>query len=85
MSRWMNAAGVAVTATIALPTLAAAEQSAPPAARDAAREAPVKDCTRFNGRHGYYGNPWCTPEEQERWDKWEAERLRAARTGLTPP
>jgi hypothetical protein len=31
-------------------------------------EAPLKDCTRFNGRWGYYGNPWCTPAEQLRWD-----------------
>jgi hypothetical protein len=38
------------------------------------RVAPVKDCTRFNGRSGYYGNPWCTPQEQARWDRWSAER-----------
>lgn len=38
------------------------------------REAPPKDCTRFNGRIGYYGNPWCTPAEQARWDKWSAQR-----------
>ncbi len=34
--------------------------------------APVKDCTRINGRFGYYGNPWCTPAEQARWDAWSA-------------
>jgi hypothetical protein len=34
------------------------------------REAPIKDCTRINGRYGYYGNPWCTPAEQARWDNW---------------
>jgi hypothetical protein len=36
---------------------------------------PVKDCTRINGRWGYYGNPWCTPAEQYRWDRAEARRL----------
>ena len=38
----------------------------------ATRDAPVKDCTRINGRYGYYGNPWCTPAEQARWDRWSA-------------
>jgi hypothetical protein len=37
-------------------------------------EVPLKDCTRFNGRWGYYGNPWCTPAEQLRWDRWDAQR-----------
>ncbi|MTD95252.1 hypothetical protein GIW81_13010 [Hyphomicrobium sp. xq] len=36
---------------------------------------PVKDCTRFNGRWGYYGNPWCTPAEQLAFDRAEARRL----------
>jgi hypothetical protein len=36
--------------------------------------APVKDCTRFNGRWGYYGNPWCSPAEQDRFDRWSAAR-----------
>ena len=40
----------------------------------AARDAPIKDCTRINGRYGYYGNPWCTPAEQARWDQWSAQR-----------
>ncbi len=31
--------------------------------------APVKDCTRINGRWGYYGNPWCTKAEQQQWDR----------------
>ena len=40
-----------------------------------AYQAPVKDCTRFNGRWGYYGNPWCTPAEQQAlWDRAEARR-----------
>lgn len=38
------------------------------------RDAPVKDCTRLNGRFGYYGNPWCTPAEQARWDRWTARQ-----------
>ncbi len=39
-------------------------------------EQPLKDCTRLNGRYGYYGNPWCTPAEQKRWDRWQAGRAR---------
>lgn len=35
---------------------------------------PIKDCTRLNARMGYYGNPWCTPAEQARWDRYEARR-----------
>jgi hypothetical protein len=41
-----------------------------------ASSAPVKDCTPFNGRWGYYGNPWCTAAEQERWNRWDANRRR---------
>lgn len=33
---------------------------------------PPKECHRFEGRNGYYGNPWCTEEEQLRWDRWDA-------------
>jgi hypothetical protein len=36
---------------------------------------PLKDCTLFNGRGGYYGNPWCTPAEQLAFDRAEARRL----------
>ena len=36
---------------------------------------PVKDCTRVNGRWGYYENQWCTPAEQQAWDRAEARRL----------
>ena len=35
---------------------------------------PLKDCTRINGRWGYYGNPWCTAREQDAWDRFEARR-----------
>ena len=24
------------------------------------KPSPPKDCTKLNGRNGYYGNPWCT-------------------------
>jgi hypothetical protein len=43
-------------------------------ARRAYADASVKDCTRLNGRWGYYGNPWCSPAEQLRWDRWDARR-----------
>lgn len=36
---------------------------------------PVKNCTKVNGRNGYYANPFCTPEEQRRFDIWEARQL----------
>jgi hypothetical protein len=39
-------------------------------------DAPVKDCTRLNGRVGYYANPWCTPAEQDRFDRWDAKRVK---------
>ncbi len=39
------------------------------------RPAPVlKDCTRLNGRFGYYGNPWCSPAEQRAWDRATSRR-----------
>jgi hypothetical protein len=59
-------------------TLAAIATSPSYAGRKSARTAqplPVKDCTRINGRSGYYGNPWCTPAEQLAWDRAEARRL----------
>lgn len=37
-------------------------------------QAPVKDCTPFNGRFGYYGNPWCTPAEQRAWERATSRR-----------
>ncbi len=40
------------------------------------RDGRIKDCARINGRYGYYGNPWCTPREQARWDKWSARKHR---------
>ena len=38
--------------------------------------APLRDCTRINGRWGYYGNPWCTAAEQARWDRWSDRQSR---------
>ncbi len=40
-----------------------------------ATSAPLKDCTRYNGNWGYYGNPWCTKAEQALWDRAEARRI----------
>jgi len=42
--------------------------------RDKVVESRIRDCTRINGRWGYYGNPWCTLAEQLRWDRWDARR-----------
>jgi hypothetical protein len=42
---------------------------------------PPKDCTRLNGRWGYYGNPWCTRKEQLRWDRWDAARAARSASG----
>jgi len=63
---------------IALVLVAAAAVGVPAEAgsRKGVRSAPpVKDCTRINGRWGYYGNPWCTPAEQLAFDRAEARRL----------
>lgn len=43
--------------------------------RSSRNAVPLKDCTRLNGRWGYYGNPWCTPAEQRAFDVWEARRI----------
>lgn len=64
-------AGLAV---VGLTGTANANEAANEGQRNTVREAPIKDCTRLNGRFGYYGNPWCTPEEQARWDKWSAKQ-----------
>jgi hypothetical protein len=60
-------------------TLAAMAASPSLADRKSARTAQpppaLKDCTRVNGRWGYYGNLWCTPAEQQAWDRAEARRL----------
>jgi hypothetical protein len=52
----------------------AAKKSRP--LRQTLADATVKDCTRFNGRIGYYGNPWCNAAEQARWDRWDAAQAK---------
>jgi hypothetical protein len=75
MAPLMRAACIMMAATAVLSSPAAADRGTAPASRKAVPAAPIKDCTRFNGRFGYYGNPWCTPAEQARWDRYEARRL----------
>jgi hypothetical protein len=75
MTPWIRVAGFAFAATAAMAATAVAENETPSAPQEQATTQPPKDCTRFNGRQGYYGNPWCTPEEQVRWDRYEAKRL----------
>ena len=68
---WVGCAGL-----LALPAIADERRAAREASQHRlAGERPIKDCTRHNARAGYYANPWCTPEEQDRWDRWEARRL----------
>ena len=64
----------------ALPLIGALEAASAErrkATRQAGVEQPPKDCTRYNSRYGFYGNIWCTPAEQNRFDRWDAARLRA--------
>jgi hypothetical protein len=79
MRNTMNASvRVALLAFVATAGVSAQGLAAEPGKYDASRQvasnAPVKNCTRINGRMGYYGNPWCTPAEQARWDRWDARR-----------
>jgi hypothetical protein len=69
LSIWV---GVAIAAAVAGPAIAEGYRAHK--SGQYAREAPVRDCTRINGKYGYYGNPWCTHQEQARWDRWEASR-----------
>jgi hypothetical protein len=43
--------------------------------RSGLRLAAPKDCTPYNGRFGYYGNPWCTAAEQRAWEIHTARRF----------
>lgn len=70
------AAAVVVAALSALPPAASADPAKTSRVRQSAALSPPKDCTRFNGRFGYYPNPWCSPAEQERWDRWEVARAK---------
>jgi hypothetical protein len=65
--------------TILLASAVAFTSPADAAKRRSARAwqpAPVKDCTRINGRSGYYGNPWCTKAEQDAWDRATSRPVR---------
>lgn len=78
MSHTLRAARVLLVgvAVFALPAQATEQRRAQPThSGQANSERPVKDCTRYNGTYGFYGNRWCTAEEQERWDRWEARRI----------
>ncbi len=72
----MCAAAVVVAAFSTLPLAASADPAKTSRVRQSATLSPPKDCTRFNGRFGYYANPWCSYAEQERWDRWEAARAK---------
>lgn len=37
---------------------------------------PLKDCTRYNSRYGFYGNIWCSEREQQLWDRYGTGRKR---------
>ena len=59
---------------IALVFVTSFAASAESRARKSAPLTVLKDCTRFNGNWGYYGNPWCTKAEQAAWDRATARR-----------
>jgi hypothetical protein len=63
------ALALATALTVAGPAESGSRKYAPTAST------PIKDCTRFNGNWGYYGNPWCTKAEQVLWDRAEARRV----------
>jgi hypothetical protein len=63
-----------VAAILALDAMGAIGTAHANKARRYNADPPIKDCTRINGRWGYYGNFWCTPAEQLRWDRWQARR-----------
>ena len=64
---------IALALTVASALAAPAESRSRKYVR--AYQAPVKDCTRINGCWGYYGNPWCSPTEQQAFDRAEARSL----------
>jgi hypothetical protein len=70
----MLRAVICIAIAIVAATIPGASTEARGKQRGKLAEAPIKDCTRLNGRWGYYGNPWCTPVEQLRWDRWDAQR-----------
>lgn len=72
-------AGILALIPVLVSGAASANAGSGSAPRQASDGSPPKNCVRVNSRFGYYGNPWCTPDEQLRWDRWEAKRLRAGR------
>lgn len=76
----MKAIGAAVLAALgfvamcAIPALGGHRTSAPSYHRHDTGYRALKDCTRVNGRYGYYGNPWCSAAEQAAFDRWDARR-----------
>jgi hypothetical protein len=73
----VRSAIVLIMALSVSPPSTAAERPKTSGLRQSASAPPVKECTRFNGRFGYYANPWCNAAEQDRWDRWEAARVKA--------
>ncbi len=71
----MVLAALGVLAMCAIPALAGHRTSAPGYDRHDAGHRAIRDCTRVNGRYGYYGNPWCSAAEQAAFDRREARRL----------
>ena len=49
----------AVAAAALSVTLAATAEAAQRRAKASSYAIAKRDCTPFNGRYGYYGNPWC--------------------------
>jgi hypothetical protein len=74
LHRAVGALVLLAPAVLAAGAASAGGQRAQRAPRQIVRDAPLKDCTRINGRYGYYGNPWCNAHEQDRWDRWSAGR-----------
>jgi hypothetical protein len=73
-SAMVGLAALAALAAVLAASLAGASAQARGKHLSKLVEPPLKDCTRIDGRGGYYGNPWCTPAEQLRWDRWDAHR-----------
>jgi len=72
---WRSVGRLTLTAAAAVALLAPMSTHSEARKRGAEVQRPVlKDCTRVNGRFGYYGNPWCTPAEQKAWDRATSRR-----------
>jgi curli biogenesis system outer membrane secretion channel CsgG len=73
MFRFLARAALFAAAAVAVMIPLTSQSEAGKRARQAERPV-LKDCTRMNGRFGYYGNPWCTPAEQKAWDRATSRR-----------